>query len=75
MAGRFSVEAVFRAIDRVTAPVNRMQNRVGKFTRSMQRGFTRLDRTLGKLRRGIKTVGLAVVASAAIMVTALAGPL
>lgn len=75
MAGRFSVEAVFRAIDRVTAPVNRMQNRVGKFTRSMRRGFTRLDRTIGKLRRGIKTVGLAVVASAAIMVTALAGPL
>ena len=54
MAGRFSVEAVFKAIDRVTAPVSRMQNRVGKFTRSMSRGFNKLNRTVDKFGRGLK---------------------
>lgn len=56
MAQRFSVEAVFKAVDRMTAPVTRMQNRVGRATRSMDRGFRRLNRTVDKFsgiaRRG-----------------------
>ena len=55
MAGRFTVEAVFKAVDRVTRPITRMQNRVGKFTRSMNRGFHRLNRTVDKFRTGIGT--------------------
>lgn len=57
MAGRFSVEAVFKAVDRVTAPVSRMQNRVGKFTRSMNRGLTRLNTTVNKIGAGLKRAG------------------
>ena len=53
MAKRFSVEAVFRAVDRITAPVTKMQNRVVKFTRSMQRGFRKANRTLGKFTSGL----------------------
>lgn len=56
MAGKFSVEAVFKAVDRITAPVTRMQNRVGKFTRKMERGFRNLNRTLGRMARGLKSV-------------------
>ena len=63
MAGRFSVEAVFKAVDRVTAPVSRMQNRVKRFTRSMNRGLTRLNRNVNKFAGGIKRAGLAVAAS------------
>lgn len=55
MPGRFSVEAVFKAVDRVTAPVSRMQKRVGKFTKGMERGFRRLDRQIGKFSSGLKT--------------------
>lgn len=58
MAGRFSVEAVFKAVDRITAPVSRMQNRVGKFTRGMARGFRKVDRAIGKMLSGMKTVAL-----------------
>lgn len=54
MAGRFSVEAVFRAVDKVTAPVTRMQNRVGKMSRSMERGFRRANRAFKGLVSGIK---------------------
>lgn len=53
MAGRFSVEAVFKAVDRITAPVSRMQNRVGKFTRSMERGLRSVNRVVGKMARGL----------------------
>jgi len=66
MASRFSVEAVFRAVDRVTAPVSRMQNRVGKFTRSMSRGLHNVNRMAGKLASGLKkgvvAAGVAVFA-------------
>jgi len=54
MAGRFSVEAVFKAIDRVTAPVTKMQNRVQKFTRNMNRGFNKLNRAVGRFGQGLK---------------------
>ncbi len=53
MAGRFSVESVFKAVDRITAPVSRMQNRVGKFTRSMERGLRSANKALGKLTGGL----------------------
>lgn len=71
MAGRFSVEAVFKAVDRVTTPVTRMQNRIGKMTRSAERGFRKLDRSMGrflkKLKRGAQTlvISLALVTAAA----------
>ena len=54
MAGRFSVEAVFKAVDRVTAPVSRMQNRVGKMTRAMTRGLRTANRALNSVIRGFK---------------------
>lgn len=53
MAGRFSVEAVFKAVDRITAPVTRMQNRVGKFTRSMNRGLRAVNKSLNKVVGGL----------------------
>lgn len=62
MAGRFSVEAVFKAVDRVTAPVNRMQQRMRKFTRSMTRGLRGADKAFGKMVRGIK-VGAKIAAA------------
>jgi TP901 family phage tail tape measure protein len=64
MSGRYSVEAVFRAVDRITAPVSRIQNRVGQLTRSMRRGFDRVNRTMDQVAGGIRRG--AVVAAAAI---------
>jgi len=72
MAGRFSVEAVFKAVDRVTAPVNRIQNRVSKLTRSMNRGFRRLNRNVDKFAGGVKKAALATTAALAISSAAMA---
>lgn len=64
MARRFSVDAVFRGVDRVTAPVSRMQKRIGRFTRSVQRGMMSVNRVTSRmasgLRRGAAIAGIAV---------------
>ena len=79
MAGRFSVEAVFKAVDKVTAPVRRIQNNIGKMSRRISRGMRKVDRavnrTLGKLKNlagGILRAGtVAIGAIAALSITAL----
>lgn len=67
MARRFSVESVFKAIDRVTAPVTRMQNRVGKFTRSVTRGFRSANRAVNTFGRGLKKVGRSVTVAGGVL--------
>jgi TP901 family phage tail tape measure protein len=59
MAGRFSVEAVFRAIDKISAPVSKMSNRIGKFSRRAQRSFRGLNSQVDKLGGGLRRVGVA----------------
>lgn len=67
MASNFAVEAVFRAVDRMTAPINRMQNRMGRFTRSLDTGLhsvnNRVNGMLGALGKG--AAGLAAMGAAA----------
>ncbi len=67
MAKRFSIETVFGAVDKITAPVARMQSRVGKFTRSMERGLRRVSGATKKVGAAIKSASL--VASGAILAT------
>lgn len=69
---RYTLEAVFKAVDRFTAPVNRMQNRIGRFTRGTEAALTRLSRRTDGLVRSMKGVGLAAVASFALIGTAAA---
>lgn len=49
MSKRFSVEAVFKGVDRITAPVSRMQQRLTRFTRNLQRGLRSASRASDKL--------------------------
>jgi TP901 family phage tail tape measure protein len=63
MAGRFSVEAVFKALDRVSAPVSRMQNNVNKMTRSMEAGLRGVNNRMNTLGDGIKKGALYATAS------------
>ena len=72
MASRFSVEAIFKAVDRVTAPVTRMQNRVGKMTRGMGKGFRKLNRSVDNFTNGIKKGALVVTAALALTTGAMA---
>lgn len=46
MAGRFSIEAIIKAVDKVTAPVTRMQNSVQMFTRNTEKSFKGLNKSV-----------------------------
>lgn len=67
---RFSVEAVFKAIDKITAPVSKMANKIQIFTGGVERGMRkvnrRVDSFLGGMRRAgtVAVIGLALVAGA-----------
>lgn len=73
MAGRFSVESVFKAVDRVTGPVTRMQARVGKFTQAMGKGLAAANRQVDKLARGLMSGAKGLAKMAAVGVGAAAG--
>ncbi|MBK2258737.1 phage tail tape measure protein [Francisella philomiragia] len=55
MSNKFAVDAVFRAIDRVTAPVTRMQNRINRMTRATSAHLDSLNRKMDKISVGIKS--------------------
>ncbi|MCK5601860.1 phage tail tape measure protein, partial [Candidatus Pacearchaeota archaeon] len=67
MAKRFSIEAVFKAVDKMSAPVSRMQNRIGKFTRKMDRGLRKVNKSVGRFAQKMKKGALIVGASLAII--------
>lgn len=73
MAGRFTVDAVFRAVDNITGPVRRMTRSLGDMTRSMERGLRRVDRSLSRVRTGLGRGFKFAAKSAAVGVTALGG--
>jgi len=52
---RFRIDAIFRGIDRVSRPINRMQARIGRFTRAAVRGLRNVDRVTGRIARAIGT--------------------
>jgi len=61
MARRFSVETVFSAIDKMSLPLQRMEGRVGRFSRRAKRGMMGIARVTDKLVFGmagmVKRVG------------------
>lgn len=73
MAGKYSIEAVFKAVDRVTGPVNRMQRSVGMMTRRMSAHVDILDKRLDRFSASAKRGAAAVVAATAISAAALTG--
>lgn len=63
MATRFSVLSIFKAGDRITAPVRRMTAGISRMTRSIERGFARANRSVKKFTTALKTGALVGVAS------------
>lgn len=64
MATRFNVDAVFRAIDKFSAPIVKMEGKMKKLTRGIERGLRKASghankffRTLKKMAKGFLIVG------------------
>jgi len=67
MASKYSIDAVFRAIDRFTGPINRMQRSQKRFTTGMQIG---LKSVTSAFRLTSQAVGVASVAVGALALKA-----
>lgn len=61
MAGRFSVEAVFKAIDQMSAPIAKMQKRMLGFTKSIEKDLGNLNKMSSGFVSGVNKAGAAMV--------------
>lgn len=57
----YSIESIFKAVDKVTAPVSRMQRNVTRFTRGMESSLRRVDRVLSSVGSGLLKAGRATL--------------
>ena len=64
--GRFSVKAIFRAVDRFSVPVSRMSRSVGAFSKKARRGLRSVDAANMKMMRGLSRAGGVMAAGAAV---------
>lgn len=71
MANKFEVATIFKAVDKMTAPISRIQNKIGIMTRSATRGIKKVQRATSGWLRGLKKVGKAAVVAGAIVASAL----
>jgi hypothetical protein len=54
MASRYSIEAVFRAIDQFTSPLSKMTRSTKTFTQSLKTDFAKAQRQVGRFGENIK---------------------
>lgn len=57
MGGRFTIEAIFKGIDRMSAPLANMTRGVDRMILSSTRAVTKFDNALGSMRSGIMATG------------------
>jgi TP901 family phage tail tape measure protein len=63
--GRFSVEAIFTAVNRMSAPIGAMHASVTGFTNGLEKGLGKLDSFNSKVSDGLKATAGAVAAAGA----------
>lgn len=71
MAKKLQIEAIFRAVDRMSAPISRMQNRIQKFSRSAKRSMARVNRAATKVGKVLKKAVVAAIKAATVALTGL----
>lgn len=65
--GRFSIDAVFRAVDRMTAPIRKMEAAVSRFSKSTSASLKEVNRVTGDIHGGLARIaGVAATAGAAV---------
>lgn len=69
MANKFEIATIFKAIDKMTAPISRMQSKLATFTRSVQTGFRGVTKAVGSFTTAI---GVASVLSLAALTSGMA---
>jgi hypothetical protein len=75
MATRFSVEAIFKAVDRMSAPVAKMQTRLGRMTKSMEASLRRVNARITGIAKGVGGMAARVAKAGVGMAAGLGGGL
>lgn len=57
MAGRFAIETVFKAVDKISKPFNKMQQRVRRGTDKITSSLKKMNAPLTKFSKGLASVG------------------
>jgi tape measure domain-containing protein len=63
MAGRFEIQTVFKAINKVTEPVSRMHSSISKFSLSARRNLRSVNKSIKSINRGFLNVAKVGVGS------------
>lgn len=71
MAGKYSVEGVFRVVDKMTQPLRRMERGLHRFTHEGARGLKSIGAAAKRFKAAITAVAAAVGAAAAAMAIAM----
>src|SRR5690606_8330190 len=66
MAGKYSLEAIIKAQDRLSRPIGKMQSRLARFGAAAKVSLRSAHAMADKLGAGLKKVGLAAVAAGAV---------
>jgi TP901 family phage tail tape measure protein len=56
MGKKFQVSTIFKGIDQMSAPISRIQSRIGSMTRSVDRNLRKVQRTTGKVVDGMSNI-------------------
>lgn len=67
MAGKFKVSTVFDAVDRFSAPLRRMTNRMNSFARNAEKKLDGITHKSNKMAASMKTFGATMLASTALV--------
>jgi uncharacterized protein YoxC len=74
MASRFSLEAVFRAIDKFSSPMKKITGSTKKFTRAIKKDFAKAQRQVNNFARNFKrNLGRNILVGVGIAVAAITG--
>lgn len=60
MANRYSIETIFKAVDKVSAPVSRMQKKIKEMTDSATRGLKKASDFTWAMSKGLLAAGTAI---------------
>jgi len=63
VANKFEIATIFKAVDKMTAPISRMQSKIGTFTRSAQTGFRGVTKAVGSFTNAIGVASVLSIAA------------
>mgnify|MGYP003647492769 CR=1 FL=1 len=67
MAGRFTIENIFKAVDNFTRPVNKMEGALTKFTRSANKNLAIVNKRMDNIINGAKNMAQSILVGGALV--------